>query len=74
MSENAVHKVLTAISHFTNRWRIPDKGKLYSRASGAPVPMDIEVNVLRVDGLGKTLKEEFSQNRLKNKSEKCSFD
>ena len=58
-SEEAVQKVLTAISHFTNPWRIPDKDKLYSLASGAPVPPEIEADVLRADELGETLKRDF---------------
>ena len=73
-SENAVQKVLTAISHFTNPWRVPNKDRLYSLASGCPVPTDIEEDVLRADQLGKKLKEEFIQNRLKNNSEMCFFD
>ena len=73
-SEEAVQKVLTAISHFTNPWRVPDKDKLYSLASGAPVPADIEFDVLRADELGKSLKEDLIQKRLKNKSEQSFFD
>ena len=55
-SEEAVQK---AIDNFTNPWRIPDKNKLYSLASGAPVPPEVEVDVLRAELLGKSLKEQF---------------
>ena len=73
-SERAVQKVLMAISHFTNPWRVPDKEKLYSLSSGAPVSANIEFDVLRADELGKSLKYEFTQNRLKNMSGRCFFD
>ena len=62
-SERAIQNVMAAISHFTNFWRTPNK-KLFSFASGAPVPADVEVDVLRIDTVGKTLKEDFIQNRL----------
>ena len=50
-SERAVQNVMTAISHFTNPWRTPNKEKLFSLASGAPVLADAEVDVLRADKL-----------------------
>ena len=37
-SGRAVQNFMTAISHFTNPWRTPNKEKLFSLASGAPVP------------------------------------
>ena len=66
--------MLTAISHFTNPWRIPDKDKLYSLASGAPVPPEIEADVLRADELGETLKRDFIEKRLKHNSKESFFD
>ena len=65
---------MTAISHFTNPWRTPKKEKLFSLASRAPVPAGIEVDVLRADTVGKTLKEDFIHNRLGYASTKCFFD
>ena len=59
MSETAVQKILTAISHFTNLWRVPHKDRLYSLASVALISPEIENDILRADELGKTLKEEF---------------
>ena len=53
-SERAVQNVMTAISHFTNPWRTPNKEKLFSLASGAPVPADVEVYVLLADTVVKT--------------------
>ena len=73
-SERAVKNVMTAISHFTNPWRIPNKEKLFSLASGAPVPADVEVDVLQPDTVRKTLKENFIQNHLGCASIKCFSD
>ncbi len=51
-SEEAVQRVITAIKGFTNPWRIPDKSRLYSLASGAPIDPEVEVDVcgLRLQG------------------------
>ena len=73
-SERAVQNVMTAIPHFTNSWRTPNKENLFSLSSRAPVPADVEVDVHRADTVGKTLKEDFIQNRLGYASEKCFFD
>ena len=73
-SEAAVQNVITAISHFTNPWRISDKDRLYSLASGAPIPVEIEKDVLGADELGKKLKNEFIEKRLKHDSKMCFFD
>lgn len=64
-SEEAVQKVLTAINAFTNPFTIPDKERLFSLASGAPAPFEVEVDVLRAEAAGKLAKEAFIQ-RLKN--------
>ena len=73
-SEKAVQKVLTAISHFTNPFRTPNKDRLYSLASGAPMPEDIEMDILRADSVGKALKEDFIKNRPGYASSACFFD
>ena len=40
------------------------KKKLFSLTPGAPVPADVEVDVLRADTVGKTLMEDLIQNQL----------
>ncbi len=42
-SEEAVQRVITAIKGFTNPWRIPDKSRLYSLASGAPIDPEVRL-------------------------------
>ena len=73
-SENAVKKIMEAISHFTNPWRIANKDRLYCLASEAPVSEEIEKDVLRADVLGKDLKKTFIQQRLTHGHEKHFFD
>ena len=72
-SEDAVLKVMTAIRSFTKPWRIPDKSRLYSLASGSPASKEVENDVLRAEKLGKSLKEEFRE-RLKCVSKLKFFD
>ena len=62
-SEHAVKKIMEAILHFTNPWKIADKERLYCLASGAPVSEEIEIDILRADELGETLKNTFIQER-----------
>lgn len=71
-SEEAVQKVLTAIKAFTNPFAIPDKERLYSLASGALVPIEVEVDVLRAEAAGKQAKENFIK-RLKNSTSADTF-
>ena len=59
---------MNAISHFTNI------EKIFSLASGAPVPAYVEVRVPPADTAGKTLKEDFIHNRFGYASTKCSFN
>ena len=58
-SEEAVQRVVSAVQNFCNPFTITDKDRLYSLASGAPVPLDVEVDVLRAETTGKEAKEEF---------------
>ena len=44
--EEAVQRILTAVRNFSNPFISADKDMLYSLASGAPVPMDVETDVL----------------------------
>ncbi|KAF3840287.1 hypothetical protein F7725_019004 [Dissostichus mawsoni] len=48
-SELAVQSVISAINGFTNPWRILDKSRLYSLASGAPIDPEVEADVLRAE-------------------------
>ena len=74
-SEEAVQRTITAIKIFTNPSTIPDKSRLYSIASGAPVSSDIENDVLQAEVKGKEAKEEFIKDRLGPTSpEKCFFE
>lgn len=57
--EESVQRVLTAVRNFTNPFTISDKDRLYSMASGAPVPMDVETDILRAEDVGKAAKAEF---------------
>uniref|UniRef100_UPI00358E5A97 uncharacterized protein n=1 Tax=Myxine glutinosa TaxID=7769 RepID=UPI00358E5A97 len=52
---------------FTNPWRIPDKNRLYSRASGAPIDPEVEADVLRAEAAGRAAKEQFIQERFVSK-------
>ena len=73
-SEIAVQKVIAAINNFTNPWRIPIKDKLFSLASGAPVPHENEDDLLNAEALGKSLKDTFIQDRLTSSSQKGFFE
>ena len=73
-SECAVKKVMKTISHFTNLWKVPDKERLYCLSSGAPIPQEIELDILRTNELGKTLKSTFIQERLIHGHKKGFFD
>ena len=74
-SEAAALKVVSAIQNFTNRWRVPDKSRLYSLASASPVSIDVENDVLGAEDLGRSLKEENSKsNRFKVCSKFQFFD
>ena len=51
-SKEAVQHVVTAVKNFTNPFTIGDKDRLYSLASGSPVPIDVELDVLRAEAAG----------------------
>ena len=73
-SEWAVKSVIKAICNFTNPWRIANKNRLYTLASGAPVPPAVEDDVLSAESLGISLKEQFIKERLEHSSEKNFYD
>lgn len=72
-SEEAVVRTMSAIRNFTNPFSIPDKDHLYSLASGAPVPFDVEVDVLSAEKVGKEAKQAFIEERFKNGSSQDLF-
>ena len=73
-SEEAVQRTITAINSFTNPFRITDKNRLYSLASGAPVTAEVEAHVLQAESLGKHARDEFITDRFLVSSEKSFFD
>lgn len=58
-SEKAVQNVLTAVSNFTNPFTIADKDRIFSLASSAPVTIDVKVDVLQAEAVGKAAKADF---------------
>ena len=50
--EDAIKRVISATKNFTNPFAIADKERLYSLVSGAPVPLEVEVDVLRSEAAG----------------------
>ena len=58
-SEQAVERVVDAVKNFTNPFTIVDKERLYCLASGAPVPLDVETDVLQAEAIGKDAKADF---------------
>lgn len=77
-SEEAVQQTEAAIRNFLNPFSIPVpedpvNDRLYALHSGAPVPLEVEVDVMRADALGEQQKLNFIKERLKN-HEKNFFD
>ena len=72
-SKEAAQRVCTAIKNFTNPFTIAEKDKLYSLASGAPVPIDVETDVLRAEAVGKAAKADFIR-RLQSGEPGSFFD
>lgn len=58
-SEQAVGRVINAITNFTNPFTVHNKDRLFCLASGAPVPADVEKDVLESEDIGKAAKKEF---------------
>ena len=71
--EDAVQRVLTAVNNFTNPFTVVDQEKLYSMASGAPVSLDVEKDVLQAESVGKTAKADFIK-RLQSGEPGSFFD
>ena len=74
-SEEAVQRVLTTIRSFTNPFEIPDKQRLYNLSSGAPVPEEVENDVLQAEEFGRGQRDQFIQERFVNgQSDKLFFE
>ena len=55
---------VAAIRGFLNPFALENDGKLYNLSSGAPVPPDIEVDILRADASGLESRNKFVKDRL----------
>jgi hypothetical protein len=73
-SETAVRKAMDAIEGFINPFDVADKTHLYVLSSGAPVPADVEFDVLNAEKIGQKEKEKFVNERLSGKGKKDFFD
>ena len=47
------------VRNFNNPFTVVDKNRLYSLASGAPVPAEVEMDVLRAEAVGMAAKANF---------------
>lgn len=72
-SEEAVQRAISAILNFTNPFSLDNKDHLYSLASGAPVSLEVELDVLHAEATGKEAKEAFIQDRFVNGSSEVLF-
>ena len=57
--EESVQRVLAAVRNCTNPFTVAHMNRFYCLASGAPVPMGVEIDVLRTEALGKAAKADF---------------
>ncbi|KAI4827600.1 hypothetical protein KUCAC02_030985 [Chaenocephalus aceratus] len=71
--EEAIQRTIETIRNFTNPFTISDKDRLYSLASGAPVLMEVEMDVLQAESVGKAAKAEFIK-RLQSREPGSFFD
>ena len=60
--------VMEAINNFINPFTIEDKDMLYCLSSGAPVPSNVENDILMSDEVGKKAHKQFIQDRVIDKS------
>ena len=67
-SEDDTGKVMQAISNFINPFEVENKNTLYCLSSGAPVPKDIEHNLLNADKIGKEAYNTFVKERMVDKT------
>lgn len=71
--EDAVQRTISVIHNFTNPFTINDKGRRYSLASEAPIPLEFKKDNLTSHDVGKTAKDNFNKSRL-HRSELSFFD
>ena len=71
--EEAVQRVMAVVRYFTNPFTIADHERLFSIASGAPVPLEVEKDVLHAEAVGMTAKTEFLR-RLQSGGPATFFD
>ncbi|XP_033987161.1 uncharacterized protein LOC117483109 [Trematomus bernacchii] len=71
--EEAIQRTIVTIRNFRNPFTISDKDRLYSLASGAPVLMEVEMDVLQAETVDKAAKAEFIK-RLQSREPASFFD
>ena len=59
---------MEAINNFINPFTIKDKDTLYCLSSSAPVPSNVENDILMSDEIGKKAHKQFVQDRLIDKT------
>ena len=59
---------MEAINNFINRFTTEDKDTLYCPSSGAPVPSNVENDILMSDEIGKKAHKQLVQDRLTDKT------
>ena len=55
-SENDIRKVLEAFETFLNPFKLEGDEKLYRIASGAAAPLEIELDVIKAESVGRSAK------------------
>ena len=74
-SEEAVQRTMTAIQNFSNPFTSPEKDHLFSLASGAAVPPDVEADVLGAEEAGRNARNAFIIRRfIEGAPEKLFFE
>ena len=67
-SEEDTCCVVETINNFINPFTIEDKDTLYCPSSSAPVPSNVENDILMSDEIGKKAYKQFVQDRLTDKT------
>ena len=65
-SEEDVNRTIDAIMSFSNPFTQPDKARLYCISSGAPVSIDVQIDVMRAEEAGAEAKRTFVEKRLES--------
>ncbi len=64
-SESSVTNTVEAVKSFLDPFDVDDKDHLYCISSGAPVPVDIEKDILRAETAGQEAKQTFTEKKDK---------